>query len=797
MTRKIIGRRVALACGIGACVGLDLVCGPVLAQQAADAPQVADAQPAAAPKAAVDQLEEVVVTAQKRASTVDKTPISITAVTGEDLQNRGITDFSAVAASTPGVSMKANGPGGQTEFEMRGMTSSGGNSPTVGFYLDDVPLTAPAAAQNGKVVIDPSLYDLSRIEVLRGPQGTLYGSGSMGGTIRLITNQPNLETFDASAQTILSGTDNGGFNHAENVMINSPLIKDQLAVRIVASQASTSGWIDRIVLGNFPPPTNGGLTRGDVSAAPVLQDNKQSNAERLEGGRIALTWKPISQLTVTPSVFFQRINQAGPSVFDSDPGTLAHYQPFGIAEPYSDSITVSNLTLNYKFDSFDVTSVTSKWHRLSSEVQDGSENFQNPLDGGESVSSPFYGPNGTGPIPGLEMDPSNQFTQELRAASTGDSALQWVVGAFHSEFASDWQLDVNFPNPATFGSPIATIWNLDQPTHIIQSALFGEGTYAITDKLKGTVGLRWYKYSNTTDMSFAGFFSPLGTNTPTLQHVVQSDQGLNPKFGVSYEANPDTLYYATAAKGFRPGGANQPLPAISCITSQLIDLGYTSGVAPKSYGPDTLWSYEVGDKVKLAGGRVRVAASAFFENWKDIQLEELPCNYPVFDNANSAHIYGGELEVKAALGGSFVLTAAGGYTHAQLAQTSHGFHEGDRLPSVPPVTATVGLNYHTPINEKYDLFARAENVYTGTRVDLTFPGGFPDTQSPLPSYDLTNLRVGVNADAGWSATLFANNVTNKKAYLENMVQLTLANSSFNRVATNQPLTVGVDLSYHF
>src|SRR5208283_3848358 len=189
----------------------------------------ADADSAAAAPGEAVGLEEIVVTAEKRASTVQDTPISMTAVSGADLAARGIVDFATLAAETPGISMRDNGPG-QTEFEMRGMTSSGGNSPTVGFYLDDVPMTAPAAAQNGKVVIDPTLYDLNRVEVLRGPQGTLYGSGSMGGTIKLITNQPNLTEFQGSAQTILSGTDGGGFNHNENVMLNIPLVENQLAL---------------------------------------------------------------------------------------------------------------------------------------------------------------------------------------------------------------------------------------------------------------------------------------------------------------------------------------------------------------------------------------------------------------------------------------------------------------------------------------------------------------------------------------------------------------------------------------
>src|ERR1700689_3648588 len=186
-----------------------------------------------------DQLQEIVVTAQKRESTVQATPISITAITGQDLQDRGITDISSIVQSVPGVSMRSSGPG-QTELEMRGMTSSGGNSSTVGFYLDDTPLTAPASAQNGKVVIDPNLYDLNRIEVLRGPQGTLYGSGSFGGTIKLVPNAPDPMAFDVSGEVILSGADGGGFNHGENAMVTLPLINDTLAVRIVGSQEHLS-----------------------------------------------------------------------------------------------------------------------------------------------------------------------------------------------------------------------------------------------------------------------------------------------------------------------------------------------------------------------------------------------------------------------------------------------------------------------------------------------------------------------------------------------------------------------------
>src|SRR3977135_3200724 len=212
------------------------------------------------------ELQEIVVTAEKRESTVQKTPISITAISGADLQAQGLSDFTSVAQQVPGVSFKTSGPG-QTEFEMRGLTSTGGESPTVGFYLDDAVLTPAAMAQNGKTVIDPSLFGLNRVEVLRGPQGTLYGAGSMGGTIKLVTNQPDPRAFGVNAEVIGSGTSGGGFNHTENVMLNVPLMQDVVALRLVGTDKRIDGWTDRVVLNPFPIEVNNSSARGNVAAA--------------------------------------------------------------------------------------------------------------------------------------------------------------------------------------------------------------------------------------------------------------------------------------------------------------------------------------------------------------------------------------------------------------------------------------------------------------------------------------------------------------------------------------------------
>src|SRR4029077_7693039 len=255
----------------------------VLAMWAAATAGAAAADPAGstvtAGPAGGDVLQEILITAEKRASTVQDTPISMTALSGDLMREQGIASLNDVIQAVPGISVRTAGPG-QTELEMRGLSSSGGAAPTVGFYLDDYPLSPPAAALNGKVVVDPDLYDLNRVEVLRGPQGTLYGSGSMGGTLKLVTNAPQLNSFQASAEAIASGTDGGGFNRGGSFMLNVPLVNDALALRVVLTDKVTDGWIDRVVLGQqFPLPTNAGpcgpgwpgCTRGDVTAVTAQQ----------------------------------------------------------------------------------------------------------------------------------------------------------------------------------------------------------------------------------------------------------------------------------------------------------------------------------------------------------------------------------------------------------------------------------------------------------------------------------------------------------------------------------------------
>jgi iron complex outermembrane receptor protein len=365
-------------------------------------------------------------------------------------------------------------------------------------------------------------------------------------------------------------------------MLNLPLIDDQLALRLVGTDSHTSGWIDRIVLSIFPLSDPTGFIRGNVLAARSQADYKQSNEEHLAGARATLLWKVTDDFTLTPTVFYQRVEQDGPSAYDSVPGTtLAHYQPFDIAEPYSDKFTLGALTANYHAPGFDITSVTARWTRPPTQTQDTSESFENPFTcitvAPDCGQLPFYGPNGvgSGPVVGTETDPSSQFSEELRIASNGDGPLKGVAGVFYSDFKSQWQLNTQSQNNlsyvdfSNFTTPAATttVWGLNEPANIRQWAVFGEGTWAITPAFKATAGLRFFSYTSDLSMYFAGWGSPLGGATPSTTDVSQSSNGVDPKFNLSYEFSKDLMVYATACEGVssrRRQPAVAELPAPQC-----------------------------------------------------------------------------------------------------------------------------------------------------------------------------------------------------------------------------------------
>ena len=318
---------------------------------------------------------------------------------------------------------------------------------------------------------------------------------------------------------------------------------------------------------------------------------------------------------------------------------------------------------------------------------------------------------------------------------------------------------------------------------------FGEVSYKVTDQLKATVGLRRYSYSQNNATTESGALAP--TLNPETTITSAQNSGLNPKFTLSYDFNPDLMAYGTVAKGFRPGNGNQPIPLsgpISCLPD-LMAIGRTQ--FPSQYNPDSLWSYELGEKATLFDRRVSISSAIYFERWSKVQQNvALACGFSFIDNVGTADVKGGEVEISAKLTPSWTLSQSAGYTHAIFTASipGTGVNPGDDLLHVPQYTAMTSLVFRRPINDSYALAARASNVLIAPSKVLTY------ALNEIPGYDIVNFRVGLDAPR-WSTFIYVDNAADKRAFLDNIPNYFLNTPSLNRVATNQPRTIGLALEF--
>ena len=802
-------------------------------------------------------LEEIVVTAEKRESTVQATPISITALSAGDLAQENITTVEDLVGKVPGISLRTAGPG-QTEYEMRGLSSGGGTAATVGFYIDETPLSASAVALNGRTVIDPDLFDLNHVETLRGPQGTLYGSGSMGGTIKLVTNQPKLGMFEAATDTTVSQTSHGSTNGGGSLMLNLP-IGDIAALRTVMTAKYVSGFIDRIIAppGEFPAPSQpagspGAPTlcayncvRGDVVNAPVEKVVKGANLERFISARAILLVKPSDPLSITTTLMYQRIEADGYNNFQQPPGGLALYQPYDQPEPYYDSFKMASEKIEYNFGPATLTSATSYWKRFVFQSTDSTEALQNINDLTHLVNG-VYVPNFIQNLY-VEEDPTTQFAEELRLTSNGTGKLQWVGGLYFAKLDSGYITHNQEPGfagaltcgfatvpvsgycPASLVAPVnsylrypdptlppysqannnfaanpnGVVFNDNNPNVLKQSAIFGEGTYKFTDALKLTAGIRFFHFSIKNHADQAG----LGTASVNQDHTIldQSASGnaVLPKVNLAYEPTPDLTVYGTIAKGSRPGGFNLPIPIPSAAVLAVnpfaynCDAGAVTVSSQPNFKPDSVLSFEVGEKAKFDDRRVTVNADVYYIKWTDIQqVLSLTCGYPYNTNAGNARSYGPELEVSALVAPGLTLDLSGTYNTAEINHPStnavaSGIAPGTRVLSVPLYTAVAGVNYQAAITDTLNGMVSLSSSLVGPVRDQA---AYPQI---LSRYNLIDMRAGVSSGP-WAAYLFGTNLTNRIA------ELTINNTVFawqtyaiTRVSTNQPRTIGLDFQYKF
>jgi iron complex outermembrane recepter protein len=828
------------------------------------APAVAAAAGAAA---GPQELQEVVVTAEKREATVQETPISLSALSGEALQQQNIISLEDLATSVPGVSMRTAGPG-QTEYEMRGLTSAGGSTATVGFYLDETPLNANAVALNGRTVIDPDLFDLNHVEVLRGPQGTLYGAGSMGGTIKLVTNQPQLGKWDAATDLNTSHTSSGGsWNGGGSGMINIPL-GDSVALRVVGTDKYVSGWIQRVVIPNFPFPTGPNGTpgtpalcvayycnRGDVADATPSKIINGSNLERFASARVQLLVKPSDKLSVTMMGMYQRIDADGYNNYQATgttpgpyPATPGVYQPYDQPEPYYDQFKLVNLTLAYDFGPASLTFAPAYWQRFVFQSTDSTEALQNINNLTQFLQSLY-----------VETDPTTQDSLEMRLASNGNERWQWQGGVYGADLHSGYvtynqnvpyatalscglptianplgghcpvaqQYNPNsvlrypnaslppYPSPEA-ANPEGVIFNDNNPNIMKQWALFGETSYKLKEDLKLTAGIRYFKYTIKNHADQAGLGTASANQDHTLLDVNQNGNAVMPKLNLSYTPTSDFTLYGTIAKGSRPGGVNLPIPiptiqqleanpaAYNCnvpLANQLnpalpVPTGTYLSQQP-TYGPDYVWSYELGEKARFDDQRFTINGDIYYIKWYKIQqVVSLTCGYPYDTNAGNARAFGPELETSTRITDRLTFNLSATYTDATInepnqAAQAAGFYPGIPIINVPKYGAIAALDYHQPLSDNLTGVFRLSSSTVGPIHDQAY------YREVLPSYTLLDLRAGVTSER-WGAYLFSTNLTDKVAALTiNNTIFAWQQPTITRVSTNQPRTIGVDFNYRF
>ncbi|GHF21006.1 TonB-dependent receptor [Kordiimonas sediminis] len=759
-------------------------------------------------------LEEITVTATKRAQSIQDVPFSINAQTSNDIRRTGSQSLEDLSRNVAGLMIQNLGPG-QSQVAIRGVSAGQivrdqpGVKEQVGVYLDESVISLSLFTP------DLDLYDLNRVETLRGPQGTLFGSGSVGGTIRYITNQPNLDEAEGSFEANLNQVDGGSMGYHLKGMYNLPLT-DTVALRMVAYHQEYGGFIDA-----YTPS-------GDMKTN--VNDGTRS------GLRVAMKFEPSENVTLTPRLVYQEIDMDGfnrqevynlyGNEFTTDRGVVnfgEREQYLLLDEGFKDQTMIADLTAEISFGGVDLTSVTSYTDRDILVSRDASA-----LTGSVSVDLGY--PDEAVNLPSNLRDTTKveSFTQELRLSSNGNGPLQWVVGGFYSNTDRFYKQFLPTPGYDAFTDSVlgagtaeatrAGVAPPDSPFYselpytLEQISLFAELTYDVSDVLHLTAGGRYYDYKEERSVTQVGLFG----NGVVDQVDETSSNGFSPRVMVSYDMNEDVTLNAQVSKGFRLGGVNDPLNTALCSDDDLEVFG-----GFQDYNDESLWNYEAG--IKMQKGAVSLNAAAFYTDIKNLQvtLDAGTCSSRISFNVPKAHTMGLEAELKArpTEGLDFALNAS--LIEAEFDSTivdSLGntlVEDGWRLPSVPKLSIGATATYSWPIEMVRD----AEAFFSGTvqhRDSIftqpsdqqdnprTFTHGLPFGGAPadasttldleLDSYTTMNLSTGLMTD-NWELVFYVNNVFDENA-----------NLSFNRERggrarlaffTNQPRTYGVTYRVNF
>ena len=803
-------------------------------------------------------LEEIVVTATRREENISRVPISITALSQEALDQKGIKDFADVARFTPGVSFDTS----QTnQISIRGINSSGGSG-TTGIYIDDVPIQVRSLGFNSDDAL-LKLFDLDRVEILRGPQGTLFGAGSEGGTVRYITTQPSLTKDSVYAKAETSYTQGGAPSYEAGVAAGGPIVDGVFGVRVSAWYRRDGGWIDRI--------------------DPTTLQTVDKNANHVETTvlRVAGLWQPNDAVRVSPSILYQDSQRNDVTIYwpeYSDPSNDRYFSANPTARTEPDTLYLPALNIQADIGPVRLISTSAYFYRKEISGYDGTlynlGYYQTLLPAG-SPAFPLLDGSGVHLPAGLQnyrspasvTNQQSNWTQEFRLQSTDPTArLQWTTGVFYSldrqyslEEIHDPMADALFnqligePIATYFGTPLNADGSSYLPmgdsyfnrlvSHDRQIAGFGELNFNLTDAWKLTAGVRVSKTTYNIE-SLSGGPQNSGPRPGTQQN---SETPVTPKAGIQWQADPNDMYYFTYAKGFRSGGGNPSIPydpayvlpyvpgsanLNSGCTGDFLKFGIPH--APATYKSDSVKSFEVGAKNNIAN-RVRLASSIYYIRWNNIQGNVVPpiCQIQWTDNLGDAISKGFDLQADVQVTSALSIDSSFGYTDARYTKNAYPSGAvvsgpnaaippplplvvtGDAVAgpngigtgySIPPYSVSVGLEY------KFRTFAHESFV----RGDYEYVAGdkwvHPNLDPNTSSYDQTGLgtekQVFASLRAGthigdWAVSAFVDNLTDSHPLLNFNHQTNsyygtqLLASPAYRYITYRPRTFGITATFKY
>jgi outer membrane receptor protein involved in Fe transport len=748
---------------------------------------------AGAQESAATNLNEVVVTAQKRTQALADIPMSVSVVAGEALERARATDFQDIASMVPGLSLISSQPG-VTRVTLRGI-NTGGVASTVGIYINDVPFGSSSGLANGAILSgDIDTFDMQRVEVLRGPQGTLYGASALGGVIKYVANAPSTEGFEARFQGSIEDVEGADTGYALTGMVNIP-VSDSFALRASGFFRSDGGYLRSI--GNNPIPA---LQDPSVNIFDGTLVEDEINGTEVSGGRLSALFKPSDTFSLDLTVHYQDIASDNADAFEVEPTTLAPLYGGLVAsryhnEPNDIEYRLYSATLDWDLGGVSLQSVTSYSEFSQDFLTDGA--LVDALGAGAGTAQLLtlvYSTPGTADtlLSGVldQTTATDKFTQEFRLVSPESDSFEWLLGAYYTDEDSviDQVLNPVTPGTNDIVAGIPTVADLAINSSYEELALFANATWHVTERFDLSFGARWS--DNDQDATQGGIILlpilPGGELVLNFDDLKSSESPLTWSFSPRYEFSDTTSAYLRVATGFRPGGPNVLPPGAP---------------APATYDSDELTNYELGLRTGNASGSFSLDVAAFFLDWEDVQLFQVINGFGVNANGGTAESRG--LEFTAAVrSGGLGLTFSGAYTDAELTQDTDpavGGFDGDRLPFVPEWTLALGADYEWSVFGDSTAYVGGQVAYTGDRL-----GGFGnridagDPTSPqreAEAYTTVDLRTGILWDK-WSLELYGKNLTD-----EDGITSILAPGNFPAGAAGlsiiRPRTIGLSVGVRF